>query len=603
MHRNASIRLLIICLTAFTANAEVTVTATFNPPRVMRGDKARYIIEIKESSDSTRPSIQEVDSLPIPGVDGLELSNGRTSVGGQQFTIINGVTKYSVSQKLMIDAKASKTGRYTIPAYVFQYGDDSLRVPAATLEVTERTASAPPPTDELIFLQVDKPEQLYVGQTAEILLKMYISEQVRFRSLVSFDRNADSFTISELPDPRESVEIYKGRNYRLLSWPLTVTPIQSGDQKLSFQFTVAAQMPGQNPSLDPFGRRGFGTSIFDDFFGRTERFTLYTDPTQIEVLPLPNTNQPDSFSGAIGSFAMNVSTDRETTDQGEPIMLSIEISGEGNFDRLNGPSISDSPNWRSYKPESIFTPSTENSRIRGRKRFDYVMIPNATGELTLPKAAFAYFDPGTEEYVELMAPKITIAVSPSSSASASVATQELLSPQETEIIAQPVQKELSVEEAFLSLDYQTDRRGPSSTPITQNTWFWAGNTLVGSLLAAAYWIIRRNRRLREDSVYAEQHALKQELGQARKQALASENPGVFYESGQLCIRLAASYRSGKNLRTATAAQIHHSGIGKEVAEDINALFKAADAHRFSQSENKGDLRSAKRDLERILKAI
>ena len=604
MYRNASIWLLLFWLPAVAAVAEVTITATFNPSRIMLGDKARYIVEIEESSDSTRPSMEEVNSLPIPRAGGLELSNGRTSAGGQQVTIINGVAEYSVSQQLIIDAKAAGTGRYTIPSYVFQYGDETLRVPAATLEVTERGADAPPPTDELVFLRVETPEQLYVGQTTEILLKMYISEQVRFSSLVSFDRRADSFTISELPDSRESTEVYKGRNYRLLSWPFTITPIQSGDQALSFQFTVAVQMPGQNTSRDSFGRRGFGSSMFEDFFGRTKRFTLYTDPIQIEILPLPTVNQPDSFSGAIGNFAMDISTDRQATDQGEPIMLSVEISGQGNFDRVNGPSITESPEWRNYEPESKFTPGTGDSHLRGRKRFDYVMIPDATGDLPLPAIVFAYFDPKTKEYVELTAPEIKIEVSPASVVTAPAAAPQASAPQATEIIAQPVQRELSIEEALLTLDYQRDQGiSLNGAPITQKTWFWASNVLAGALLAAACWVIRRNRRFREDPVYAEQRALRLELGQAKKQAMAAEDTKRFHEWSQQCIRLAAAYRSGKNLRTATAAEILESGIGEEVAGEINVIFSAADAHRFSQSENKGDLGTAKRDLERILKAI
>ena len=147
MHRFKITLLLLPWLLALSASAEISVTAIFNPPRVALGDKAQYVLEIKETSTSEQPEIERITSLPIPQSGGLDLTNGRTGTS-QQTSIINGAREYSVTQQLIIDADAPRIGTFTLPTYVFQYKGQTLRAPAATLQVVERAADAGPTTDE-----------------------------------------------------------------------------------------------------------------------------------------------------------------------------------------------------------------------------------------------------------------------------------------------------------------------------------------------------------------------------------------------------------------------------------------------------------------------
>ena len=98
-------------------------------------------------------------------------------------------------------------------------------------------------------------QQLYVGQTTPITLKLYISSNVTAARAQCLRARADGFTVSDLPEESsESVEMLNGSRYRVYSWPLTITPISAGPQDLNFQFTLAAQMPDQRNARDsPFG--------------------------------------------------------------------------------------------------------------------------------------------------------------------------------------------------------------------------------------------------------------------------------------------------------------------------------------------------------------
>jgi len=604
MHRFKFTLALFFYLFALSTGAEINVTAIFNPPRVALGDKAQYVLEIKETGTSRQLEVERVTSLPIPQSGGLELTNGRTGTS-QQTSIINGEREYSVTQQLIIDADAPRVGTFTLPSYVFQYKEQTLRAPSATLQVVERGADAGPTTDELIFLKADAPDQLYIGQTTAIQLKLYISQNIRLSGLNNFDRSADGFTISELPDSQETSEVFNGRSYRVLNWTLTITPIQTGPQDLNFQFTVSASLPGQNNrSRDPLGGRGFGSSLFDDFFTRSERLTLNTEPTTVEVLALPTADEPASFTGAIGDFAMQVYTDRNQTQAGEPIMLSVEISGSGNFDRINGPTIPETAHWRSYEPESNFQSRAAGNTLLGTKRFDYIMVPKQAGILKIPEIRFAYFEPETERYTQLSSPTIEIEVSPSGrpAAPSGPSTQTAQLPS-SEIL--PLQQELTVEEALLTLDYR-----PSSSHQTSH-WnsprFWSINTVIAVGLVSTGLVLRRKRRLKEDPTYADQQLAKQELRTTKAAAQKAKVAEDFYAQTQSAIRLAVTYRTGENHRTANIDTLCGTmlkiGLSEQAISQTRRLFAIADALRFGGRESNSGLTKAKSELEGILKAL
>ncbi|MDA9591983.1 BatD family protein [bacterium] len=607
MHRFKFTLALFSYLFALSTGAEISVTAIFNPHRVALGEKAQYVIEIKETDTSRQPEIERVTSLPIPQSGVLELTNGSTGTS-RQTSIINGAREYSVTQQLIIDANAPRVGTFTLPTYDFQYKGQTLRVPAATLQVVERGADAGPTTDELIFLKADTPDQLYIGQTTTLELKLYIAPNVRptgFNSLL--DRDADGFTISEfeLSDRKETSEIVNGRSYRVLNWTLTITPIQTGPQNLNFQFTVSAILPRQNNRTgDPFSGRGFGSSFFDDVFTHSERLNLNTEKRTVEVLALPTADEPASFTGAIGGFAMQVYTDRNQTQAGEPIMLSVEISGSGNFDRINGPTIPKTTHWRSYEPESNFQSRSTGTDLLGTKRFDYIMVPKQAGILKIPEIRFAYFEPETERYIQLSSPTIEIEVSPSDRPAApSGPSTQTAPPQSTEIL--PLQQELTVEEALLTLDYR-----PSSSHQTSH-WnsprFWSINTVIAVGLVVTGLVLRRKRRLKEDPVYADQQSAKQELRTTKAAAQKAKVAEDFYAQTQCAIRLAVTYRTGENHRTANIDRLCeamlNTGISERAISETRRLFATADALRFAGKESNSNLAKAKSELEGILKAL
>ena len=596
--------ILILSLCALpTLCAELRISTRFEPPRIAVGQSTKYIVEIVESDGNAMPTPERITALPIPQNGGLQLRNGSIS-SSQQTRITNGRREFSHTQQLIIDATALTAGKLLIPAYQFEYKGEPLEAPAATLSVVESAADAAPSVDELIFLQADAPAKLYVGQTTPITLKLYISNNVNLRSLNAFERNADGFTISSLPDESiETTEMLNGRRYRVLSWPLKITPIRAGQQDLNFQFTLTAQVPEPRGSRNATTRSPFGNSLFDDFFGRSERFNVFTAPTQIDVRALPTEGRPPSFSGAIGDFNMEVYTDAESTRVDEPIMLSLKLSGRGNFERIKGPELPAADGWRNYTPEAFFE-ADDALGLKGIKRFDYVFIPEQPGAQPLPEVSFTFFDPHSEKYVELTSPALSVDVAraqrPASAPPASAApTTDRSAP------AVDLTQTVSPEARLLTLDYRPTS-GRRIEPQGFRSGFYALNAAALLALVGAWSWSKRRQRLLSDADARLVLQAKRELKAAIRTCRSSE-ADTFYHSAQQAIRLAASKRLKRNHRSANLAELEQQfqqiGVSDAVLEATRLLFAAADKHRFSGANDRADLSRARAQLNAILKAL
>ncbi|MGJ8638591.1 MAG: BatD family protein [Opitutaceae bacterium] len=604
MNATHIISILLLLTASVLSHAAVTVTAQFQPQSIQLGDKSQYVVSIKQTSETERPEIEEITSLPIPQTGGLTLSNGRVTTS-QQSTIRNFKAEHSITQNIIIEAQAPRVGSYTVPSYRFSYKGEMYTAPSATLRVVERSADAPPPINELIFLRVEAPKELYVGQAAPINLKLYVHEKARYRGYDDFTRNADGFTMGDLPEGSESVERVGDYRYKVITWPLIITPIQGGEQDLNFEFSVVADLPSQQNRRSPFGG-----SLFNDFFStRSERFNLFNEPTKINVLQLPEADQPKSFSGAIGDFSIQVTTDAKDSRVGEPIMLSLKVSGSGNFDRINGPTLPESPLWRNYSPEASMVPSPTNP-LKGMKRFDYVFIPQKAGKLTLPEVEFSFFDPKDKEYVTMTAPPIAVDVGASLQAPL-VAPQTAPQVEESEATIADLTKSLSPEEALLTLDYQPKRNAPTGFALLERPIFYVINGAACLALLGAGFLLHKRKRLATDPTYAKQHAARAELREALKAVSAAEtrkDANSFYHSAQAAVRLAATIRFKRNLRSAESSELENCfsehSINAEAIESAKTLFRQADALRFSGNANsKTDLSSDRQQLNTILKAL
>jgi hypothetical protein len=170
-------------------------------------------------------------------------------------------------------------------------------------------------------------------------------------------------------------------------------------------------------NLENFGSDPSGGDFFAQFFGRGEEKTLRTDPIAITVRPLPDP-KPANFKGAVGEYALTAQLDKQKVAVGEPITLTLTVSGRGNIKSLPDLAIPSLTNFRTFDANAATNIEKKDGQVSGSKVFKTVLIPTASGELTIPSVPFVFFDTASRAYRTAKSPPLTVRVSPGAAGAA-----------------------------------------------------------------------------------------------------------------------------------------------------------------------------------------
>ena len=302
----------------------------------------------------------------------------------------------------------------------------------------------------------------------------YIGQQITY-TLRFYSANAFARPIYDAPDfagfwnpgrsvEEESLADVAGRSYRVTEASTILFPTLAGALKIEpTNVTVRGGLLGSNVTQYP------------------------TRQIDLNVRPLPP-GEPDAFTGAVGRYSLASQVDLNTVDLGEPVTLTLTVTGEGNLESLPAPEWPEIPGWRAFDTDAPYQMSIVDGKVQGSRKFARVFMPSASGSHEFPPVVYAYFDPYDEEYVTLTSRpfKVEVLPDPNSPDAAPLATSE--EPEESE--AQDIRYIKPV----------PDYIGRPTNPLTSNSLFWllwltplAG--IFGFAVLAAY-------RKRPDSVVA-----------------------------------------------------------------------------------------------------
>ncbi len=257
-----------------------------------------------------------------------------------------------------------------------------------------------------IFIRaVPNARTVYQNEQVTIDYELFFRTDMQPRnSRLADSWDAEGFWREELdvetrPMPRVSVE--KGIRYQsIVLKRVAVFPTRTGTltvDPLRIETEVFAPQGGS----DPFSRSLFSL--------RTPYVTVERASSQIgvESRPLPP-GAPDTFAGAVGDFDLDAQLSRTEVDVGEPVQLTVRLSGAGNIAMLDEPELSLPGIFEAYDPEISTQITTSGSRVSGSKTFTYLLVPRSNGTFDIPPVEFAYFDPTLETYRTLQSGTMTI---------------------------------------------------------------------------------------------------------------------------------------------------------------------------------------------------
>ena len=127
----------------------------------------------------------------------------------------------------------------------------------------------------------------------------------------------------------------------------------------------------------------------------TTRPTVKISPFSIDCRPLPELGRPKNFSGAIGTFTLDVEVSPTDVSVGELVTVKTTVKGLGNLEGATPPVLQDSTGFKLYPGKDV--PETDSRTMSSKK----IVIPQNDQATTIPQVAFSYFDPVSGNYVTL----------------------------------------------------------------------------------------------------------------------------------------------------------------------------------------------------------
>ena len=211
---------------------------------------------------------------------------------------------------------------------------------------------------------------------------IYLQSSVFSKKEFSKIRNYNPYKIDAKHDA------FKINASKELDW---VSVAIEGQEYLKLQFeenVVFINEPGE-VTINPFEMllAGYGS------------YAVKSEAKQIDVLDLPEENQPLSFSGLVGDFLLKVSLSDSNVKASDIVSLAVEISGNGNFHQMSMPSIK-LPKTLELYSDAI---TTENYRItksgfKGNIIYTYPIRVLKKKYIDIEPVEISFFDPKKKSY-------------------------------------------------------------------------------------------------------------------------------------------------------------------------------------------------------------
>ncbi|MEO8353904.1 MAG: BatD family protein, partial [Chthoniobacteraceae bacterium] len=548
--------------------SKLSATAAFVPGAIRMKDFGEYHVTIT----GARTGIEMPDRLPAP--EGVVVKD----TGQRTFStkVVNGERIESVT--FLYSVAGVKPGTFVLPSFTAQISGLSVTVPAAAMVVRE-----PQPGERLYenaraVLDL-KPGEYFVGQTINTRLLIIDSEDEIAQAIANVSKPSGDFLFRSQLGARREVFSYEGKAATGLTTPIQFTPIKPGTSDVSLE-AICFINRSNNPRA-PGVRRPPGVMS-----GYTQQSILTTEPVRIVVRPLPEAGRRPGFTGAIGKFELShPQLSSDTVRVGDPLTVTIGITGDGNLEGISAPPIEGGDEWRSFSPTS----EIERDALTGHgtKTFTYTLIARDASTRAVPSIPFSYFDPEKKEYVNLTVPPVPVTVTPAAETESAASADPAPIPPP----GAPDSEDAKTAGAKRILTGLAEVRGPwrhDPSPVSSRAWFWILQA-VPALVLMSLWIWRRRQNYLETHLdfVRRRHARKSARRHLRRArfAVRDRDPETFIAAGIDAIREAAapldSARAESIVLEEVIAKLDPAEREGEAGRTVRRFFETAHTARFS----------------------
>ena len=527
----------------------------------------------------------EISGFRPPSFEGLRVLSGPNQSTNMQ--IINGQVNSSITFSFILTPVSE--GEFTIGQAEISYKDTKYRSNPLKINVVKGATSPKQQNQDDTISEDELRKNVFIVASAD-KRNVYQGEQVTVTYKLYTKLNISSPQISKLPTYNGfsqeeistsntinwQIEMYNGERYRSATIKkVALFPTKSGELTVTpFELDVPVLVRKKRTSND------FFDDFFNDsFFGRTEtiEFTAISNSIKINAEPLPQTNVPESFSGAVGDFNFKSEIDQNSVKANESISIRFTVSGAGNIQLLDLPELDLPAGFEVYEPKSNLN-INRNGKISGTKTFDYLIVPRVPGTKIIQPITFSYFSPTKNRYITESSPEYKIEVEKGDGAAASASG---FSKEDVKLLNEDI-RFIKTSDFNLS-----PKNGNRLIPI----WFWLGLIIPALVLGSVVMVQRRNEKLSSNTQLLKykkaQKVAKNRLKSAQNLMAADKSLEFYSEisramNGYLEDKL--NIQKSEFTLDKALANLSQKNVADDVKEKVKQIYEKCEFARFAPSE-------------------
>src|SRR5690554_3423121 len=560
--------LLGLVLFSTAAAAQVQFDAKVSKTRLGINERLRVDFEMNQDGDNFRPP--NFDNFRVVGGPNQSISN----------SWINGKRSFSKTYSYFLAPQ--NRGKILIGQATIEINGETYKTLPVEVEVT---AAVEVPKDgnnaeyvasENVHLIAEVSDSNpYLNQAITVTYKLYVSHDVSITSQwreIDTPKYADFW--SQNIDNQNNYKVYEGKfqgqDYRYVILRTTVLyPQKTGKLEIE-PLTLDIPIDVQGSRRDFFGRR---------IMERVNK-TISAGKRTIDVKPLPLAGKPDGFTGAVGDFQFDVSSNKTKLNANESLQMDIKVSGKGNLKLFTLPVAKLPSSLEVYEPERQENITTTANGMQGTITDSYTIVPQYKGNYPIQPLTFSFFDPKAEKYRTITSQEINIEVEGEGESIAAGGPQANQGETRQQVVLS--------KDNFKYIKLDANLEPISKDPFFKSTLFWS---LVGSpfLLIPLFIIAGKKRKERMSDV--EGNKLRQANRLARRYLYEAKkntsNPSAFYESLELALH---NYlKANLNIETSEmekrliATMLSERRVDNQTIDSFINILKSCEFARYASS--------------------
>lgn len=385
-------KLFIIIVSFFAqdlcAALELRVQSIDNEPlkQVCIGEP--FIIEVcNTDGTATQPPV-------IKGLNKFYVRNKSV----QMYTVNN---KSTVKHTYIV--RADKPGMYVVGPALVSNGSSHIQSKPVVIRVGNQQITEDGkekrknPNAALLRLSINN-DRVVVGQKVNCTLSLYYNDDVAHVEQVEEPRFVNA-TVSGTKTHKKGERTIDGEPYHFLEWCWQIYPTKSGRLVIPASKVDFAVKPTERIN-NSFAR------ISSFFTHHYDHKRIYSNACTLDVSELP---PHKDVVHAVGLFtAFNAQIEPAAAKQGEALVLTLVVEGDGNLEALDLPVLCGMPSTCNYYDSKNYIDND-----REKKYFEYIVQGLEPGDWEIPKQVFTYFDVKQSLYKTLETAPLLFSIVPS----------------------------------------------------------------------------------------------------------------------------------------------------------------------------------------------